>query len=186
VREDEPVALTRERALLALPRCRFHAIADAAVLDAAPPMIEGRDRAAVEALCGAHPMFHRAGTLEALAAQAGIGARGLVDAVSGYNAAVRAGGDPLGRRHLPCPIERPPFYAVTLHGASATSAVGVTVDDELRVLRADGSAIERLFAAGEVLGSGATLGQAFVPGMMLTPALALGRWLGLRLAAVQR
>mgnify|MGYP006181454869 CR=1 FL=1 len=33
----------------------------------------------------------------------------------------------------------------------------------------------------EVLGSGATLGDAFVPGMMLTPALALGRWLGNRL-----
>jgi fumarate reductase flavoprotein subunit len=186
VREDEPVALTRERALLALPRCRFHAIGDAAVLDAAPPMIEGRDRTAFEALCGAHPMFHRAGSLEELAARAGIGPRGLVDAVRGYNAAVQAGRDPLGRLHLPRPIERPPFHAVTLHGASATSAVGVTVDDGLRVLRADGGVIARLHAAGEVLGSGATLGQAFVPGMMLTPALALGRWLGRRLAEGQR
>jgi hypothetical protein len=28
------------------------------------------------------------------------------------------------------------------------------------------------------LGSGVTLGNAFTPGMMLTPALALGHWLG--------
>jgi fumarate reductase flavoprotein subunit len=59
--------------------------------------------------------------------------------------------------------------------------VGVTVDAQLRVTRQDGSPIANLYAAGEVLGSGATLGNAFVPGMMLTPALALGRWLGLTL-----
>jgi len=183
VREDEPVALVRERALLSLPRCRFHVVADAAILDAAPPALEGRDRTAFGSLCGTHPMFHRAGTLEELAARAGIDARGLADSVHTYNAAVQTGDDPLGRGHLPHPIGRPPFYAVTLHGASATSAVGVTVDDGLRVLRADGRVIPRLHAAGEVLGSGATLGQAFVPGMMLTPALALGRWLGRELAA---
>jgi fumarate reductase flavoprotein subunit len=49
------------------------------------------------------------------------------------------------------------------------------------VTRKDGSPIPNLYAAGEVLGSGATLGNAFVPGMMLTPALSLGRWLGLTL-----
>lgn len=183
VREDEPLALVRERALLALPRCRFHAVSDAAVLAAAPPALEGQDRDALDALCGAHPMFHRADTLTDLAARAGIDAAGLEGSVHAYNAAVRSGRDPLGRTHLPRPIASPPFYAVTLHGASATSAVGVTVDGELRVLRADGGAVPRLHAAGEVLGSGATLGQAFVPGMMLTPALALGRWIGRRLAA---
>ena len=46
------------------------------------------------------------------------------------------------------------------------------------MLRDDGGVVPNLYAAGEVLGSGATLGDAFVPGMMLTPALALGRWLG--------
>jgi fumarate reductase flavoprotein subunit len=48
----------------------------------------------------------------------------------------------------------------------------------LRLLRKDETPIRNLYAAGEVLGSGATLGDAFAPGMMLTPALALGRWLG--------
>jgi magnesium chelatase family protein len=46
------------------------------------------------------------------------------------------------------------------------------------VLDAEAQPIGNLYAAGEALGSGVTLGNAFVPGMMLTPALALGRWLG--------
>ena len=46
------------------------------------------------------------------------------------------------------------------------------------MLRNDGTPVGNLYAAGEVLGSGATLGDAFVPGMMLTPALTLGRLLG--------
>ena len=37
------------------------------------------------------------------------------------------------------------------------------------------------YAAGEVMGSGTTLGSTFAPGMMLTPALSLGRWLGMTL-----
>lgn len=182
VREDEPAALGRERALLALPRCRFQVVFDAAILAAAPPGLEGHDRAALAALCGTHPMFHRADTLPELAARARIDAAGLEASIRAYNDAVRTGQDASGRTHLPRPIGAPPFYAITLLGASATSAVGVTVDGDLRVLRADGSAVPRLHAVGELLGSGATLGQAFVPGMMLTPALALGRWLGRMLA----
>ena len=50
--------------------------------------------------------------------------------------------------------------------------------EAVRVQRGDGSVVPNLYAAGEVLGSGVTLGKAFAPGMMLTPALALGRWLG--------
>jgi fumarate reductase flavoprotein subunit len=57
----------------------------------------------------------------------------------------------------------------------------VVVDDGLRVLRGDGTPVRHLYAAGEVLGSGATMGDGFAPGMMLTPALTLGRLLGERL-----
>jgi fumarate reductase flavoprotein subunit len=79
---------------------------------------------------------------------------------------------------MPRPIVQAPFYAVTQLGHSATSSAGITVDRELRVLRGDRSVVPNLRAAGEVLGSGVSLGDAFAPGMMLTPALALGRWLG--------
>ncbi len=50
------------------------------------------------------------------------------------------------------------------------------------MVRGDGEPIPNLYAAGEILGSGATLGDTFCPGMMLTPALVLGRLLGERLA----
>jgi anaerobic glycerol-3-phosphate dehydrogenase len=79
---------------------------------------------------------------------------------------------------MPRPIERAPFYAITQLGHSATSSAGIVVDRQLRVQRGNGSIVPNLYAAGEVLGSGVTLGNAFAPGMMLTPALALGRWLG--------
>ena len=45
--------------------------------------------------------------------------------------------------------------------------------DRAALVRGDGSPIEILYAAGKVPGSGATMGSAFVPGMMLT----LGRLL---------
>jgi fumarate reductase flavoprotein subunit len=55
------------------------------------------------------------------------------------------------------------------------------VDDGLRVVRPDGSAIPNLYAAGEILGSGQTQGFAFVGGMMAMPAMAYGKLLGEKL-----
>jgi fumarate reductase flavoprotein subunit len=93
----------------------------------------------------------------------------------------KRGGDAFGREHLPKPIEKGPFYAITHLGHSATSAVGIVVDGDMRVLRGNGQPVPNLYATGEVLGSGALLGNAFVPGMMLTPSLSIGRRLGMTL-----
>jgi hypothetical protein len=38
--------------------------------------------------------------------------------------------------------------------------------------------VPNLYAVGEVIGGGATSGDSFVNGMMVTPALAFGRLLG--------
>jgi fumarate reductase flavoprotein subunit len=182
VREDEPLTYERERELIRQPRFRYAVVFDEAIFRAAPPGIAGWTREKMAEHFGAHPMFHRADTLAELAAKAGLDAAGLGETVAAYNAAVQSGRDTLGRTHLPRPIAAPPYYAVIHLGHSATSAIGVTVDEKLRVVRADGTPVAGLYAAGEVLGSGATLGDAFVPGMMLTPALTLGRWLGQTLA----
>jgi fumarate reductase flavoprotein subunit len=91
---------------------------------------------------------------------------------------VASGSDALGRLYLPQPLREPPFYAITLLGHSATSSIGLTVDTHLRVNDSHGKPIHGLYAAGEVLGSGVLTGRAFVPGMLLTPALSLGRMLG--------
>ncbi|MBU3672271.1 MAG: FAD-dependent oxidoreductase [Sinobacteraceae bacterium] len=181
IREDEPLTNQREQALLEQPQLRYQIVFDQAIVDAAPQQIPDWSKEKFLAHFNTHPMFHRAESIEELAAKTRIDGAGLRASIEQYNVAVTQGQDSLGRRHLPRAISQGPYYAVTHLGHSATSSVGVTVDAQLRVTRKNGTPIPNLYAAGEVLGSGATLGNAFVPGMMLTPALALGRWLGLTL-----
>ena len=52
------------------------------------------------------------------------------------------------------------------------------MDTQLRVLREDGSIIRNLFAAGELLGSAATMGRSFAGGMLLMPSISFGKCLG--------
>ena len=181
VKEDEPRNNVRARALLRQPDYRYGIVFDQKILDAAPPGFPDWDRRTLMEHFRTHPMFHRANSLEELAGKAGINAAGLGETIASYNAAVRSGGDRFGRQHLPMKIAAPPYYAVIHHGHSATSSVGIVVDEHLRVVRKDGEPVPNLYAAGEVLGAGATLGDAFTPGMMLTPALTFGRLLGERL-----
>lgn len=182
VAEDLSDSHERERELLRQEKLRYQIFFDQGILDAAPPGLPAWSREKFLEHFNSHPLFHRGDTLEELAQRAQIDLAGLRNSIAEYNAAVRSGKDRLGRQHLPREIAATgPFYAVTHLGHSATSSTGVVVDEQLRVVRGDGSAVPNLYAAGEVLGSGATLGTAFAPGMMLTPALALGRWLGMTL-----
>jgi len=182
IREDEPLVVKREQALVEQPNLRYRIVFDQAILDAAPIGVVGWTKEQLLSHFNTHSMFTRADTLEQLAARTGIDAAGLAATVREYNDAVRRhGSDAFGREHLPLPLARGPFYAITLLGHSATSSTGVVVDGQMRVLRGNGQPVPNLYATGEVLGSGATLGNAFVPGMMLTPALAIGRMLGMTL-----
>ncbi|MFK7958606.1 MAG: FAD-dependent oxidoreductase [Lysobacterales bacterium] len=181
IREDEPDAYLRSMAVLNQQRLRYAIVFDQAILDAAPPGLPKWSRQELLSHFNQHPMFCRASTLEDLAEQAGMDKAGLIQTIAEYNDGVSTGDDSLGRKHLPLPILKPPFYAITHLGHSATSSTGIVVNRDLAVLRGDGEPIPNLFAAGEILGSGATLGNAFAPGMMLTPALTLGRLLGQRL-----
>ncbi|MDE0128470.1 MAG: FAD-dependent oxidoreductase [Gammaproteobacteria bacterium] len=181
IREDEPLVRPRARAVLALPRLRYVIVFDENIFTSAPPGLPQFSREEFLAHCENHPMFARAGSLAELAAAAEVDAAGLTQTVRDYNDAVGSGADPLGREHLPAPIAEPPFYAITHLGSSATSSTGVAVNDAHQVLRGNQEPVPGLYAAGEVLGSGATLGSTFAPGMLLTPALSVGRWLGMTL-----
>ena len=185
VREDEPLQVLREQALLREPELRYWIVFDDAIFNAAPPGVAGWTREKMLAAFGVHPMFARADTLNALAEHCGINAAGLSASVARYNAAVAGANDAFGRQHKPMAITRAPFYAVRHQGHSASSAVGVAVDKQLRVLRGGGAPVPGLYAAGEILGSGATMGHGVVSGMMLTPALTFGMWLGNTLALHQ-
>ena len=87
--------------------------------------------------------------------------RGLEETVARYNHGQETGNDVLGRKHMPLKIAKAPFYAIKLHSWSLSSSAGLAVDKELRVIRDDGTPIPGLYAAGELLGSGATMGSRY-------------------------
>ncbi len=182
VREDEPSVDTRERALLSLPSMEFWVIYDEAIKQAAPPLFVKVTPEVAETRFGAHPSYQRADSLAELARLIEIDPAALVATIDAYNIAIsQNSADPMGRKHRPLPIAQGPFYAVRHVGWSIVGFAGLAIDDELRVLDRNGQPIPNLYAAGEILGLGATSGNAFVGGMSVTPAMTFGRLLGQRL-----
>ena len=180
--EDEPSIDRKERVLTTIDAMTFWMVFDARALAESVPMVHGWTPEELDAAAGERRGVSRADDLVALAAAAGIDADGLAATVARYNGFVEDGSDEdFGRRFLPAPIVEPPFYAVENHPVTLITFAGLAVDDRLRVVRDDGDVIPGLYAVGEVIGSAAVNGNAFCSGMCLTPALALGRWLGLTL-----
>ncbi len=180
VAEDVAEPLAREQALLKVPDLTFWVIYDDAILREAPPLFDAAPPEKIAGWWGKHLSFVKADSLAELAAAAGIDPDNLTATVAAYNAAVDSGHDALGRKHLPRRIESAPFYAVKHHGAAATTIPGISVNERLEVVRGDGSVIENLYAAGEILGMGLHSANAFVGGLGLMPALTYGRLLGER------
>src|SRR3954454_8698671 len=112
----------------------------------------------------------RGDTLAALAATAGIDARGLEMTVAQFNATATSGYDPAfgkGSRAYnrfqgdalhgpnPCvaPIEHGPFYAIKMVIGDLGTCAGIRTDGNARALDADGHAIEGLYAVGNDMAS---------------------------------
>ena len=183
LREDIPSHDAYEEALLTLPEEICWVVFDDAVFNQAPKLVSGifgrlPREDIVEAFESSWPMFYRAGTIAKLAAAAGIAAEGLEKTVAGYNEGQATGKDKLGREYMPLPFAKPPFYAIKLHSWTLSGCAGLAVDGQLRVIRDDGSPIPGLYAAGELLGKSVFMGRSVVGGMLVTPALTLGRLLG--------
>lgn len=132
--------------------------------------------------------FVKAASLEELAAKCGIDAAGLKRTVERVNAMAKDGVDQdFGRgntvydhyygdrSHQPNPsfgpIDKAPFYAVRYYPGDLSTKGGLMADEHARVLRADGSVIEGLYATGNCAapvmgrtypGAGATLGPSMV------------------------
>ncbi len=70
-------------------------------------------------------------------------------------------------------IDQGPFYAVKIVPGDLGTKGGLVTDEKARVLRADGSAIPGLYAAGNV--SSAVMGNTYAgPGATIGPALTFG------------
>lgn len=114
-------------------------------------------------------------TVESLAVALGLPKDALAGTIMAFNGMVSAGSvDPFGRTRLHRPLGLP-LYGARITGALAHTQGGLRVDEMARVLRADGTPIAGLMAAGgaaaSVSGHGAT---GYVPGNGLGQAFALG------------
>ena len=100
----------------------------------------------------------KAGTIQELAAVAGLPADALSQTVAQYNEALARG--TLGSlavprsadAYKPLPVAKPPFYAVPMCAGITYTMGGPAIDADARVLHRDGHAIEGLFAVGSASG----------------------------------
>jgi 3-oxosteroid 1-dehydrogenase len=132
---------------------------------------------------------HQADTLGELATKLEL--PGLVETVERWNSMARRGvdedfhrgesaydryyGDPTLQNPVMDTLEQGPFYAVRLEVGDLGTKGGLVTDEHARVLRADGTAIDGLYATGntaasvmgnEYAGAGATIGPAMVFGYL--------------------
>jgi fumarate reductase flavoprotein subunit len=110
--------------------------------------------ASIETYANQHLLIEGS-TLEELAGLLNIQTDQFVQTVSRYNAWQEAGrDDDFGRSAtaMPVALETPPYYAICVEPAIHHTMGGLSVNTETQVLRADGTPIEGLFAAGEVTG----------------------------------
>lgn len=183
IREDVPGVHAREMALNEQPGHRFWVIFDERTLAQAPSLVSSWSTAQLREAFDSHPMFFSAPTVASLAARVGIHPLNLQRTVADYNdARERENTDALGREHRPASIDSGPYYAIQCQGWTLVSFAGLVADAQLRVLRSDGQPIPGLYAAGEILGAGATSGKGYVGGALVTPAMTFGKLLGERLS----
>ncbi|MEZ5099989.1 MAG: FAD-dependent oxidoreductase [Thermoleophilia bacterium] len=184
LREDCWSPDERERALVAQGD-RMWIVFDAAAVDEDDPLVLGWSHEMLVERAEAGEKAWVADDPRTLAVRAGIDPGGLERTVAAYNEAVRAGVDALGREHLANELGTPPWFALLVESGTVMGFGGVAVDGELRVTDADGRPIAGLYAAGEILGAAALMGDAYCGGMGVTPAIGFGRLLGRRLARVE-
>lgn len=179
MREDHPSIDYCEKSLLAQPDMSMHIVFDEGIRQNAPLITTSTTEQDLPSKLGSHPHFLKAGSAADLAKDLGVTPSALEATISRYNKAVdRQYDDEFGREFLVRPINTPPYYAIKAAGVTVMASAGLVVDEKLRVVTADGSAIPNLYAAGEILGFARLSGNAFVGGMSLMPALTFGRLLG--------
>lgn len=92
-------------------------------------------------------------TYEALANEIKIPADVFAKTMNDWNGYVKARNDPdFGRTSFIDPLDTAPFYAIKVTPGIHHTMGGLRIDGQTHVLRADGSIIPGLFAAGEVTG----------------------------------
>lgn len=185
VAEDELIPSVREDAILSQPGTELTMIFDQPMREGLTPEVAAATQRALEDKTP--NMIMSAPTIEELAVKLGLPPENLRRTVDAYNAAVDAGVDPLGRKaeNMPKKIDTAPFHGVSTVGTLFLTHGGVKINDRAQVLRADGSVIPNLFAAGDVMGACQVMGEAFAGGQGVGVALTFGILAGREAAQVK-
>jgi flavocytochrome c len=182
IAEDEPSPDVRERVVGKLPNRRFWVIFDEHTRQTAPFLFLWWTMEQFLEETKREKAMWQADNLAELASKTGLPKEQLLKTIQQFNGFIDKKNDPhFGRKLLNNKILEPPYYAVLTYALNLITFGGIKVNEQLAVMHQNGQPINRLYAAGEILGAGATSGNAFCGGMLITPALSFGRILGRQL-----
>jgi tricarballylate dehydrogenase len=141
---------------------------------------------------------YQANTIAELAGKIGIDAATLEATVRDYNAAVKPGtfhGQKLDdcrtealtppKSHWARRIDAPPYYSYPHRPGITFTYLGVKVDENARVVMANGKPAGNLFASGEIM-AGNILGKGYLAGIGMTIGTVFGRIAGREAARLAR
>lgn len=118
-----------------------------------------------------------ADTPEALGEEIGVDGAALAETLKAYAGYQAAGkDDEFGRESMELPLDQPKYYAALCAPAIHHTMGGVKINTACEVLKADGSAIPGLFAAGEI--TGGVHGANRLGGNAVTDIVVFGRIAG--------
>ncbi len=139
-----------------------------------------------------------ADTIAELAVQLGLPADRVSDTVARFNDAVRPGtfnlemlddcqtrGLTPEKSHWAQRLDTPPFWGYPLRPGITFTYLGLRVDEAMRVMRTDGTPMQNVFAAGEIM-SGNVLRRGYIAGIGMTIGTVFGRIAGESAARASR
>jgi tricarballylate dehydrogenase len=139
-----------------------------------------------------------ANTIGELAVQLGLPADRMSDTVARFNDAVRPGtfnlemlddcqtrGLTPEKSHWAQRLDTPPFWGYPLRPGITFTYLGLRVDETMRVMRTDGTPMQNVFAAGEIM-SGNVLRRGYIAGIGMTIGTVFGRIAGESAARASR
>jgi len=140
----------------------------------------------------------QADSISELAIKLGLDPAALEKTVNAFNAAVRPGtfdhtvlddcatsGLTPPKTHWARTIDQPPYYGYPLRPGITFTYLGVRVNEEARMLLANGKPSGNMFAAGEIM-AGNVLGKGYLAGIGMTIGAVFGRLAGQGAAAHAR
>lgn len=183
INEGEPNPDVREKLVHKQTGRKFWLIFDETALISGESIIPQWTVEKIKEECQNEKAMWKANSISALAQKIGLDADKLNETVNHFNQYCRDKFDPDFGRNLMnedtvFPIQNAPFYAILTYAYSLITFGGLATNHNLQVLNENNEPFESLYAAGEIMGVSSTSGDAFCGGMVLTPALSFGKYLG--------